>query len=52
MRIEPKGTVVIIPPTEPETADQILLRIFGMTAKEYAEKMLRQNMQTGGGRNC
>lgn len=47
MKEQPKGTVVIIPPAEPETLEHLIMRIFGMTAHEYAEKLLRQKLQEG-----
>ena len=42
MREQPKGTVIIVPPKEPETPEHLIMRIFGMTPREYAEKLLRQ----------
>ncbi len=45
MKEQPKGTVVIVPPAEPETPDHLIMRIFGMTPREYVEKLLRQQLQ-------
>lgn len=45
MKEQPKGTVIIVPPTEPETPEHLIMRIFGMTPREYAEKLLRQKSQ-------
>jgi hypothetical protein len=42
MKEQPKGTVVVIPQTEPESPEHLLMRIFGMTAKEYAENLLKK----------
>lgn len=44
MKEQPKGTVVIIEPTEPETPEHLLKRIFGMTAREYAEMLLKEGV--------
>ncbi len=41
MKELPKGEVIIIEPSEPETPDHLLKRIFGMTAREYAEMLLK-----------
>lgn len=44
MKDLPKGEVVIIEPSEPETPDHLLKRIFGMTAREYAEQLLKSGV--------
>lgn len=46
MKEQAKGTVVVIPPEEPESAEHLLMRIFGMTAKEYAEDLLRRRKES------
>lgn len=42
MKEHPPGTVIIVPQSEPETAEHLLKRIFGMTAREYAEMLLQK----------
>lgn len=38
MKEKPKGTVIIIPPEKPETAEQIIRRIFNTDIKGFWEK--------------
>lgn len=37
---QPAGTVVIVPPKEPETPEHLLMRIFGKTADELVEDLI------------
>ena len=41
MKEQPKGEIIIIEPTEPETPEHLMKRIFGMTPREYAEKLIK-----------
>ena len=42
MKNEPKGTIVIEKPTEPETPEHLIKRIFNMSIEEYTLKFISE----------